>query len=90
MDAIIDKYGFKEGLTTKDGKITNWPYEEKEPTVSELDTIIKEYEAATKYIELRRAEYPSIEKQLDEIFHDGIEVWRASIAKIKAKYPKPS
>lgn len=37
MDIIIEKYGFREGLTTRDGKITNWPYDDPQPTQSELD-----------------------------------------------------
>jgi hypothetical protein len=37
----------------------------------------------------RRNEYPSIEEQLDTIFHDGLDVWKEQIQAIKDKYPKP-
>jgi len=40
------------------------------------------------YIKNRTVNYPSIEDQLDMIFHDGIEVWRDKIQSIKDKYPK--
>jgi len=37
----------------------------------------------------REKEYPKIEEQLDEIYHNGIESWKAIIKVIKDKYPKP-
>ena len=36
----------------------------------------------------REKEYPSIKDQLDDIFHNGIDSWKASIQIIKDKYPK--
>ena len=42
------------------------------------------------YKSQRRAEYPSIEDQLDDIYHNGIDAWKATIKTIKDKYPKPS
>ena len=41
------------------------------------------------YKSQRRAEYPSIEDQLDDIYNNGIDAWKASIKTIKDKYPKP-
>ena len=41
------------------------------------------------YKSKRRAEYPSIEDQLDDIYHNGIDAWKATIKTIKDKYPKP-
>ena len=41
------------------------------------------------YKSQRRAEYPSIEDQLDDIYHNGIDAWKATIKTIKDKYPKP-
>ena len=41
------------------------------------------------YKSQRRAEYPSIEDQLDDIYHNGIDAWKATIKVIKDKYPKP-
>ena len=40
------------------------------------------------YDELRVAEYPSIEDQLDKIYHSGVNAWKAQIKEIKDKYPK--
>ena len=36
----------------------------------------------------RAEEYPSIVDQLDEIYHNGIDSWKAVIKKTKDKYPK--
>ena len=36
----------------------------------------------------RAAEYPSIVDQLDDIYHNGIDAWKATIKKTKDKYPK--
>ena len=41
-----------------------------------------------QYDELRRAEYPPIEDQLDKIYHSGVTAWKKDIKKIKEKYPK--
>ena len=40
------------------------------------------------YKSKRRAEYPSIEDQLDDIYHNGVDAWKATIKTIKDKYPK--
>ncbi len=42
------------------------------------------------YKSQRKAEYPSIEDQLDSIYHNGIDGWKTTIKAIKDKYPKPS
>ncbi len=36
----------------------------------------------------RQAEYPSIVDQLDDIYHNGIDGWKATIKTTKDKYPK--
>ena len=41
------------------------------------------------YKSQRRAEYPSVPSQLDDIYHNGIDAWKATIKTIKDKYPKP-
>jgi len=42
------------------------------------------------YKSKRRAEYPSIENQLDDLYHNGIDGWKTTIKAIKDKYSKPS
>jgi len=36
----------------------------------------------------REKEYPSIKDQLDDIYHNGIDAWKATIKVTKDKYPK--
>ena len=40
------------------------------------------------YADLRREDYPSIEDQLDKIYHGGIECWKEQIKEIKERHPK--
>ena len=43
---------------------------------------------AKEYQRNRKGEYPSIVDQLDEIYHSGIDAWKATIKATKDKYPK--
>ena len=42
----------------------------------------------TAYNIARQEEYPSIEDQLDKIYHSGVDAWKVDIKAIKDKYPK--
>ena len=46
-------------------------------------------EEANGYKEARKIAYPSIADQLDEIFHNGIDSWKAIIQQVKDDNPKP-
>jgi len=46
-----------------------------------------EYDAK-QYQRDRAAEYPSMADQLDDIYHNGIDAWKATIKTTKDKYPK--
>ena len=43
---------------------------------------------AKEYQRKRVLEYPSIADQLDDIYHNGIDAWKATIKITKDKYPK--
>ena len=62
------------------------------PTEEELNTLLAtkqtEYDAK-EYARDRALEYPSIPEQLDDIFHNGLDGWKATIQETKDKYPKP-
>jgi hypothetical protein len=47
-----------------------------------------ELQALEDVYENRRNEYGTIVSQLDEIYHSGLDSWKARLANIKAKYPK--
>ncbi len=40
------------------------------------------------YSKRRKEEYPSIEDQLDILYHEGFDSWKETIQVIKEKYPK--
>ena len=42
-----------------------------------------------EYQRLREPEYPDIADQLDDLYHNGIDGWKATIKITKDKYPKP-
>tara|TARA_Y100000034_G_scaffold14213_1_gene14875 strand:- start:7 stop:324 length:318 start_codon:yes stop_codon:yes gene_type:complete len=43
---------------------------------------------AQAYARSRKAEYPSIADQLDDIYHNGVDGWKTTIKVTKDKYPK--
>ena len=43
---------------------------------------------AKDYSRKRSKEYPSVVDQLDDIYHKGIDAWKATIKATKDKYPK--
>jgi hypothetical protein len=40
------------------------------------------------WADIRANAYGSIASQLDTLFHDGIDGWKAQVQAVKAKYPK--
>jgi len=74
------------------GVITVWNSEETQPTDAEITAEMEKLQAeydAKQYARDRAAEYPSIPDQLDDIYHNGIDAWKATIKVTKDKYPKP-
>jgi len=76
-DGGIEKIVFPEGFTP--------------PTDADVKTklasMVSNYDAQ-EYARNRATEYPAIAEQLDEIFHNGIDSWKAVIKVTKDKYPK--
>ena len=68
-------------------------WEDGTKPISDIDIAAKkaqlqiEYES-NEYQRKRKPEYPSIEDQLDDIYHNGIDGWKATIKAVKDKYPK--
>ena len=62
-----------------------------QPSDSAIDTEIARQKSdytAKAYQRNRKSEYPQLADQLDEIYHNGIDSWKAEIKKVKDKYPK--
>ena len=63
-----------------------------QPTQSELDSLesaADATEALGLVYQNRKSAYPNISDQLDKIYHEGIDAWKADMIKpVKDKYPK--
>ena len=64
-------------------------YDANEQVVSYDLSAAEALVAANAYKEQRASAYPSIADQLDKIYHEGIDAWKAQIAAVKQEYPKP-
>ena len=80
-----------------DSKNEIWAYEDdgsQDHLIPDDFTLITNDEAdalrlyAKTYADLREENYPSIPDQLDDIYHNGIDAWKATIKVTKDKYPK--
>ena len=58
-----------------------------EAIASSLNSTTPQY--VETYATKRKVAYPSIEDQLDLMYHGGYDAWKASIDAVKTKYPKP-
>ena len=74
-----------EGAFDKDGKSVALD----NAKVTAARKVLDDAWAATEYQRQRKLEYPSWEDQMDKIYHQGIDAWKADIKAIKDKYPKP-
>ena len=71
-------------ITWHDGNPTNITNDQILTKQAELQA---DYDA-NQYQRDRKKEYPAIEDQLDDIYHNGIDGWKATIKVTKDKYPK--
>ena len=71
-------------------KIIEWDSSnpDSQPTDDEINTAYTAWKNANEYKINRANEYPPIIDQLDDIYHNGIDGWKATIKAIKDKYPK--
>lgn len=83
-DAVMIDDG--TGAFDKDGKSITL----EQSKIDAARTTLDAEAAAIAYQGQRKAEYPSIEDQLDDIYHNGVAGWKTTIKAIKDKYPKPS
>ena len=64
-------------------------YDKDEQEVTYDSNAIEALVASEAYKDKRAAEYPAIADQLDYIYHNGIDAWKADmIDPVKTKYPK--
>ena len=79
-------------FTTTNGEIDTWHSTDiTQPTQAEIDAEVIRLQAEydnNQYQRDRATDYPAIADQLDDIFHNGIDGWKATIQLTKDKYPK--
>ena len=71
-------------ITWHDGNPNNITNDQITAKQAELKTIYD----SLQYQRDRKLEYPSIEDQLDDLYHNGIDGWKTTIKAVKDKYPK--
>jgi len=77
--------------TEEDINTIEWHNETTPISVSDIQAKQTELQTAYDNVEYQRnraKEYPSIVDQLDDIYHNGIDGWKATIKTTKDKYPK--
>ena len=83
-----DKPNWYDWINLEDGEVLSNVKVVKDgaiiPTQAEFDSKKQELEVQRD----RRIDYPSIADQLDDIFHNGLDAWKATIQETKDKYPK--
>jgi hypothetical protein len=72
----ISSYGFETVFANEKQAIANAEAEAEAQAPAET------------YEDKRSREFPRIEDQLDDIYHNGLEGWKSTIKAIKDKYPK--
>ena len=73
-----------DGIEWHDGNPNNITNEQITAKQEELKIIYD----SLQYQRDRKKEYPSIEDQLDDLYHNGIDGWKTTIKAVKDKYPK--
>lgn len=71
----------------------NWlDQTQTKPTQQEIDDEmirLEEIYIQNEYQRQRANEYPTWEDQMDILYHQGYDGWKAAITAVKNKYPKP-
>jgi len=81
-------------VSIEDNDVTKITWHDDNPTnITNEQILSKQVELqadydAKQYQRKREKEYPSIADQLDDIYHNGIDAWKATIKTTKDKYPK--
>jgi len=72
--------------------IKEWLSDQPQPSEADITTAHNEWEAeydSQEYARNRAKDYPPLEEQLDYIYHNGVEAWKADmILPVKTKHPK--
>ena len=93
----VSNVSFREDVILQDDSdgngayIKEWNLDIAQPTQAQLDALESQaqtYENNQQIIATRKSLYGSWESQLEEIYDDGIDSWKARILQIKTDNPK--
>jgi len=93
VEKFLSDQGLKEVPEDFEQLLTDNQYvDTPTPEIWELEKYDSEAAwQADEYKRQRKSEYPNWGEQLDYIYHNGVDAWKADIVDpIKTKYPKPS
>jgi len=91
----IDKFDIIHSLYNAetvryDSENDKWTAEDKDGnSINVVSADVDAELAKQNYKNQRMVEYPSIEDQLDLMYHSGFDAWKTKIKETKDKYPKP-
>ena len=88
---ILDDFVLQNNSDGNGTYIAEWSSDQPQPSEAEITTAHNEWQTIydnNQYQRDRALEYPAIADQLDDIFHNGIDGWKATIQLTKDKYPK--
>ena len=85
-DIILQLYSVAVFVVDKAGTFTAKDKDGKDITI-DVSAVNSEFNKQN-YKNQREEEYPSVVDQLDDIYHNGIDGWKATIKATKDKYPK--
>ena len=93
IDKAILQINSSAEFTYKNNDINTIEWHNGTTPISKADIEAKMVEIqadydAKQYQRDRAEEYPSMADQLDDIYHNGIDAWKATIKTTKDKYPK--
>ena len=86
-----DKVSLQDNSDGNGAFIASWSYDIAQPTAEQIasyETAGNTAEALQTVLNNRANDYPSMADQLDDIYHNGIDAWKATIKTTKDKYPK--
>ena len=85
-DIILQLYSDAVSIINKAGTFSAKDKDGKVITI-DVSAVNTEFNKQN-YKNQREEEYPSVVDQLDDIYHNGIDAWKATIKATKDKYPK--
>lgn len=88
QDAEAEDQFTKKCIVPDDFELKGEEVTGAEGIVSYKEKTYDQVMSARSYSDKRAIAYPSLADQLDKIFHEGIESWKADIQTVKDTYPK--